>query len=418
MADGPTISEDRIKPDNFENVVISIPVQSALVIDLGQSTIAPSDNIARSSSINASVPMLTAPEAPGAIKIANNKAIDAILDSWLKGIEEWKKMIEEELKSPKYLAFLERQSPAFLAKLERAAGLSDPAPTAIADYLAKNPTSTAHQIYMDSLKQSLSLATSLENGIRTFTTRVHEGNATAIQALSHFTPLFVNGVSAPMGGVLVVGMTGAKEVVAPGVFEKIWQSAALIIPSDARVELGWMAALLGAGLITQTQADGVLNFKPGGKPNQMDIAEARVFAKNVIVSLDNPEVNLLIQSMIIPQMENGQQISEERRTQLANMIKIVLLSMALALVYRTETGGLTGQELESMLSGEMVFDKNDVKSTLVGLLNNYLTTLDSTERRLLKDGIFNFLESKPPLDQLFQLGRVFQGVQHSLNVAA
>jgi hypothetical protein len=385
------ISEEHIKTNNFENVVVSLPVQSTLIIDPSQSSIAPSDHIAPFSSIQASAPKLVAPIVIGEMMIqANNNAINAILDSWLKNLEEQKKRIEEDLN----------------------ASLSKPTPADIAAADAKNPNSS-RQIYEDSLKQSLAITAGLENGLRNYTTRVHEGNSSAVQALSHFTPLFVAGIGAP--GVLVAGMTGAREVVAPGVFEKIWQSAATIIPADPRIELGWIAALMGAGLITQTMSDGVFSFKPGTKPNQMDMAEARVFAKNVIALVQNPEINLFIQTMLIQQMDNGQKISEERKTQLTNMVKIVLISMAMALVYRTETGGITAQELEGMRNGSMVFEKGDVRGTLAGLLNDYLTGLDSKERQLVKSAVFDYLESKPPLDHLLQPGRVFRGVLRSLN---
>lgn len=405
------ISDDPIKTSNTANVVVPPPVQLTLTLDPSQSTISPSDQVASFSSIQASAPKLIAPIAIGEMMIqANNLAIDVILDSWLKNLEEQRKRIEKELNTA-----LSKPSPAEIA----AAEAKTPDSKSIAVEEAKNPTS-AHQIYLDSLKQSLALTASLENGLKNYVTRVHEGNASAIQALTHFTPLFVAGVGAPgvAGGALVAGITGTREVVSPGVFEKMWQSAATIIPVDPRVELGWIAALIGAGLITQTMSDGISSFKSATNPNQMDKADAQIFAKNVIGIVQNPEINLFVQAMLIQNTENGQSISEERKTQLTKMVKIVLLTMALALMYRTETGGLTGQELEAMLNGSMVFEKGNIKGTLAGLLNNYLTGLDSKERQLIKSAVFDYLESKPSLDHLLQPSRVLRGVLRSMNEMA
>lgn len=410
------ISDNIIKPDGADNIPFFFPATPPIIFNPGLSTISPSDLTALTTVTEASYPKLYPPEMIGAMFIqAKNDAITSMLDGWLKNLEEIKAMIKEELTSPKYLAILERQSSAYLAKLADKLSLADPPPKAIAEALAKNPNSSAHQMYMDDLQRSLNTATGLSTALNHYMIRIDEGNQTAIQSLSHFVPLFVTGAGAPLAGFVVAGMGEAKEVASHGVFQVMWQNTALIIPSDARFELGWIASLLGAGLITQSMTDGVVNFKPGAKPNQLDIAEARTFAKNAIQLVQNPEINLFIQTMVIQQTENGQPVSEDRAMQLTNMVKAALLSTALALVYRTETGGITAEEFEGMLNGEMVLDKGDIKGSLSGLINEYLGALSSAERSLFKDAVFNYLASKPPIDQLLQPARAFQGILSSLN---
>lgn len=418
------ISNNDIQPNNAANVTFVFPTTQPIIFNPALSTLSPSELATLTLVFAASYPKLYPPEMiVGAMFAqAKNDAVTSMLDAWLKNLAEIKAMIAEELASPRYLAILELQSPAYLAKMAEKLSLSDPSPGAIAEALAKNPNSSAHQMYMDDLQRSLNTATGLSTALNNYMIRIHDGSPSAVQSISHFVPLFVSGAGAPLAGFLVSGVAGAKEVVSPGVFEVMYYNTALINSFDARFDLGWIASLLGAGLITQSMTDGVLNFKPGAKPNQLDIAEARTLAKNAIHLVQNPEINFFIQTMVIPQTENGEPVSEERAKELANrakeltnIVKATLLSTVLALVYRTETGGITPEEFEGMLNGEMKFEDGDIKESLSTKINEYLGALSSAERSLFKEGFFNFLASNPPLEQLLQPARAFQGMLGSLN---
>lgn len=81
--------------------------------------------------------------------------------------------------------------------------------------------------------------------------------------------IFISGVSALLPGTAnSAGTSQAKEVVSPGVFEQVWKDASLVIPSNAGVQLGWIAAPIDAELMNQTMIDTIPNFKPGSKRQQ------------------------------------------------------------------------------------------------------------------------------------------------------
>jgi hypothetical protein len=431
---GPEVSKSQgISPASGENV-ITAKVDSTIVDSRIQSTLSESEQIAALIAVIAAFPTLPPPTvvlnntneleiskvskgagSPNISQVsaiafiemyidAKNKIIMNMLDAWLKNIREIADRIQEEINSPKYQAWLEQQSPQYRAKVEMLS------PKGQQEAIIKSPE---YRAYVASLQQTHEILARLANGLDDYTQRVQQGNKTAIQALPFFSSMFVAGVSAPLPGAVVSsGISQAREVVSPGVFEQVWKDASLIIPGNAGVQLGWIAALVGAGLMNQTLIDTIPNFKPGSKPQQVDITDARVFAKNVIEILNNPEINLFVQAMVINRPEESQMMADPKKA--TAMVKSVLLAMALALVYRLEYGGISRTELEDMRSGKLT-STDELKNGLAGLLRDYLSQLSSMEQKLLKNALFDYLASRPPLDHLMKPHLVMRGTLQNLN---
>lgn len=431
---GPEVSKSEgISPVSGENV-ITAKVDSTIVNSLIQSTLSESQQVVALMAVIAAFPTLPPPSvvlnntneleiskvsrgagSPNISQVsaaafvelfieAKNKIIMNMLDAWLKNIREIADRIQEEINSPKYQAWLEQQSPQYRAKIEFLS------PKGQQEAIIKSPEYLA---YVASLQQTNEILSRLANGLDDYTQRVNLGTKTAVQALPFFASMFVSGVSAPLpGAVITAGTSQAKEVVSPGVFEQVWKDASLIIPGNAGVQLGWIAALIGAGLMNQTMVDTIPNFKPGTKPQQVDITDARVFAKNVIEILNNPEINLFVQAMVINKPEESLMMADPKKA--TAMVKAVLLAMALALVYRVEYGGISKVELEDMRNGKLT-STDELKNGLAGLLRDYLSQLSSVEQKLLKNALFDYLASKPPLDHLMKPHLVMRGTLQNLN---
>lgn len=430
---GPEVAKSEgISPVSGDNVVTA-KVDSTIVDTRTQSTLSESEQIVALMAVIAAFPTLPPPtvvlnntnelevskvtassgthgisqvSAASVIEMyiqAKNKIIMNMLDAWLKNIREIADRIQEEIKSPAYQAWLETQSPQYRAKIERLS------PQGQQEAIMKSPEYLA---YVASLQQSHEILSRLANGLDDYTQRARVGTTTAVQALPFFSAMFVGGISAPLPGAFVSsGTVQAKEVVSPGVFEQVWKDASLMIPSNASVQLGWIAALMGAGLMNQTMIDTIPNFKPGNKP-QIDVADARVFAKNVIQLINNPEINLFVQAMFINRPDEGVMTGDPQKN--LAMIKAVLLAMSLALVYRVEYGGISKGELEDMRNGKLT-STDDLKNGLAGLLRDYLAQLGSVEQKLLKNALFDYLASNPPLEHLMKPHLVMRGTLQNLN---
>ncbi len=130
-------------------------------------------------------------------------------------------------------------------------------------------------------------------------------------------------------------------------------------PQDQAIVLGYLGALMLSGAsyhaLGQTLPIGATDKKV------IDRTFAENYAKKVLEIVDGQGLQSIAMALISQSIEPGQHVSEERKVQLFKDVQVVLLSSALALVYKTETsvskdgevygGGIRSEEFVAMVNG-------------------------------------------------------------------
>lgn len=232
-------------------------------------------------------------------------------------------------------------------------------------------------------------------------------------SLPPLTTSFFIGLSF-VGGTMVAevahGVVRAAEEAAKGFSQIVGMVAAAVSVDDFRAELGLIGGLMA--MMNQITTEGVaaagtVRAKP------IDLDYARNYAKNVIQVVNSNEIDAFLRGTLIARIEKTGPVDEERQEQLIKIVKIVLLAMALGMLYRVQTGWITGREFSDMISGQMQFADNEIgrlEKQLATLINLYSQSLSSTERANLLRALTSYFATKPSLENLRDPERVFGGL--------
>jgi hypothetical protein len=187
-----------------------------------------------------------------------------------------------------------------------------------------------------------------------------------------------------------------------------------VIPDEQfRAELGLIGALFGASAIYRTTWVTLMEGQgAAGSGKKKNAAFARNYAKDIekLVTSTKLDNFVLVSCM---KMERGQgkpAVTEERLRQLAAIIKLVHLVSALAVIYWIETKHITPEEIADMMNGKMQLPEKDPRLPLIKLVQQQLKLIPPDEKKRVLQGLFDYLDSKPKVDDLLEPGIVFDNL--------
>jgi len=224
---------------------------------------------------------------------------------------------------------------------------------------------------------------------------------TSVGSLPFITSTLLVGASIPQANVIAPNDQVTSNSIGNQLFQDANNQALLMIPSDARAELGLLGAWYMYGTMFSATVGTLGSAASAGQP-PLDIDTARQFAGKIIDLTNNPGFNNVILALLAQKTDEGVPLNADQQNRLVSLVKLSLLTTALAVVYKVETGGLTGNELLAMIEGRIEVPAGDIKEKLVNMIKNLFVGLTDSDIEFLKNSIVSFFNSGTKLDDLLQ----------------
>lgn len=335
---------------------------------------------------------------PGLVVLQEQNALMAIgvkvLNAWSNSLKQEAAAIRKELKSDRHQELqAERGRAGFEAYLN-----------------TLTPEQREHVLHHSRLERLAKMDEGIAQGLGDYLTRVKASDPNAnlpfmlgtlaVGASVRFD--YASGSHVAAGGQTLVNPVGG---VADNVLPKV-------MPTYS-VELGAIGSMFGIGAVYftmgQTVAKGVSPTEPS-----FNNKFAKNYAQQVVDTIKGSEFTTMAAAIVTAQAAEGEPLSHERKQQLINALKIVMLSSAVILLYKSESaykgkgGGMTELEFAYVVNGKT--DKNDLAAELGGDIKQLLSTLPKAEANALYKGLLAYVASDPKMSSLLNFESVFSSV--------
>jgi len=167
----------------------------------------------------------------------------------------------------------------------------------------------------------------------------------------------------------------------------VFSQQAGLMQGDMRAELSMFGALMVNLAVRYTEIEG-MNTSKSTDPR----LAASSYADKILKIVNSDQIGTFLMALLVSKGESSQQISPERAAQLSATVKTILLSTALAALYKATYGGMTPQEFKDLMTGKMA-PKTEQESLLVSSLRQNLAAMDPSEKESLIDGLANWASS-------------------------
>lgn len=387
--------------------------------DQSASSINPSSPVANTSA-NAPNPANPALPSP---KIGLNAAVIAysldreheiaknILDSWLESIREEADRIAEQLRSAAYQNWLRVNNPEYFAQKQiQSAALTEIQLSKTPQYqewiATLNPDMRAQEwFYLQTIALRIGMAESVDN----FSHNVSRGDPESVAMLPFMAATLVIGedlinLSATSMALPTVGVSATTS------FQDIWQTvgSGILGAVDVQTQLGFIGSLFSTGIIYQTTVEGLVSKKNRNERDK-NRDSANQYAKNMIQLTTGVAFGDFVKTMLMSKINKGE-LTEARKEELLAFVKIVLLSTALAFLYKVQTGKITGQEFGDMINGKMNLEPNSMEAKLVQLIRHFSGSLSSAENAKIHESLIAYMDNDPKINNLLDPGHAFEGL--------
>lgn len=176
------------------------------------------------------------------------------------------------------------------------------------------------------------------------------------------------------------------------------------LPGDYQAAAALVAALLNGGALNRAAADTPLSS--GGKP-QYDLNFAVNYAKNIM-------------AIVTKDIGAGDPADPQRATQ-NDMVRLMLSSMALNMLYRAAYGGMEGKEFAELLAGNTEDIPSQIRGLvdqLVSLVNSFLPKAPASRADMIAR-LMEYVDSKESVDSMLETsGQFGEFLASSKNVDA
>ncbi len=188
-----------------------------------------------------------------------------------------------------------------------------------------------------------------------------------------------------------------------------------LVPQSFQEQITLAINFFAIGLMAFSNAEAIANqMKSGGEENATKEA-VLAFANNVIDKVKSNEVNYFLMALLVNQMEKGE-LAPQDIQHLARVVKVAMLAVALAALYKFEAGSISDQEFRSLLEGKME-PRSEEEKQLVALLNNiYGEGVKANDGEYeagwqsVMDNLIAFIVSKPSVEDLINPTKVWAQV--------
>jgi hypothetical protein len=170
------------------------------------------------------------------------------------------------------------------------------------------------------------------------------------------------------------------------------------LPMDTQAAAAMIAALLNGGAVSKATAQTIEEAASKGQPPR-DLDFAKNYAKQIM-------------AIITHEPKNAESLTQGQRDQ-NDMIKLMLATMALNMVYRAAYGGMSGEEFaeffkpdNSEATSKLPPQIKSLVEQLLAKINGYLPT-DPEKRSNLLVSLMEYVDSKDSVDSMLQTTRNF-----------
>lgn len=283
-------------------------------------------------------------------KLRMSEIMSSMLDKWNESIREEEERVRDLLNSPLYRQMMEIQN--------------------------KGHDSTV----TDSLKVEQPMIVNVTDRLNDYLSRVETASGTsqnisaapAIASVAVLGPVMITTANpaafaspnSPLASMTQVS-TSMQQLVPPPVDISSALDVNLMVPL---MQISWEVAL----------------DKTKTKPSELECATK--FAQEVIQMTTSPN---WMQLSVISHISGADQLSPKGKEELAAVLKLTMALVALAYLYKAETGGITSQEImdrvKGMLAGTIPLKEGSEEATLVLIMKSQLQLLDpaTKEKALL-----------------------------------
>jgi hypothetical protein len=362
------------------------------------STISPSDKHAIASQLGASVP-----ELEMMIRQGESKAIDALLNAWLKNIDEQADRIRMELTSPRFRLWLDSQSLEFRQQVER------DSPRAILLGIHQTPEYSvwiqslpaADRLEELSFERSEALRSQLTDGIT--------GHLKNTDDIPFMTAGFVIAaglvVETMMVDVASTSMVGANPISNSAI------ALSPLAPNDLLSSLNLAINFFAMGMVYHTVGEAL------AKGNNQPVKEgdfAKKYAEGVLEKVKGNDVDGFMKALVVNAFVHGEPVSDERAMQLATVAKMGMVMVALAVLYDQSAGWLNPEEISSLINGKME-SRSKLESDLVKTLLSLRNQLPQELSGEFEQAFISFIATRPSSEVLMNPLKAANGIFAHVN---
>lgn len=297
-----------------------------------------------------------------------HKACMSVLDSWSESIQKQADAAKAFEKSPAHLAKIDATRKDNLRLLD-----------SVKDY--------ADQMKTDGQTQGLGALTG------------------ALMITGAFLGVIATGI--------VVASTKFIESVSPQVnfAVNLATQATANLSDDFRAQLGLIGAWAMGSLMNFSTIETIADKQSGKAVDDKLLAEK--YGLKTMELINSNQLNLFIEGMLANRTENGKPITEERKSELSAVLKLIMLGSALAAIYKSKTGKITGQEFSDLINGKMKPD-GDLEKQIVATIKDLIEQLNPSEKDKVLYALADYMESDPKLKNFFDVGNTFDDVNETL----
>lgn len=339
-----------------------------------------------------------------------------MLDAWSNSIKEMDEYIRQLITSPMYIQMQEMR-----LKGQDSSQITSPL---VSEIQASNPTATYTNLV--SMLSFVDRTQAFERVPPNATIPESQGEQDPAKAL--VLPFMATVI---MGGALAIGAfemstsaTGMSSTPFTGVAELVSRLEPMY-PALIQNILPTIN-LMVMPLIYFTSWDSSIGSLNNKEKNN-NLAAAQSFAREVIKMVSDPA---FIMVKIVNKMEGAEKFTDNQKAHLAAMLKLILATVALCLLYSVEVGktgkgkfwGMEPQEFKGMISGEIqipdpskgkVSPTDSLKFTLLQLIKAQFGVLPAQDKMKVLDGLFEYLSNSRNIEDMLDPAKVFKQVLSS-----
>ena len=271
-----------------------------------------------------------------------------------------------------------------------------------------------------SIATERSLRATLSEGLTEYTAKVKGGNPAAQANFPFVSASFMIAASFFKDFVSGVGSLVNTSFDAVNSIRGAFASYDNSIPGNMSAELGLIGAMFGVGATYQAQIDSIIEKAPA-RPKNADFA--RNYALKILQIVDNKSLDSFISTLIDKKIQGGAIITNPGKEQFTAMVKTVLLSVSLALLYKLgmsdNLGGthwIRGPEFVGMLEGNIPVRAGQPEAQLIEQIKTQLQVLPGGNaknpglREKFSSSVIAYMDSNPDVDSLLDVGKVLEDV--------
>lgn len=188
-----------------------------------------------------------------------------------------------------------------------------------------------------------------------------------------------------------------------------------IVPNvNQMVALGMIGAIYGAAIQYFTVAE-IAAKGTETKDKKKDTLFAEGYAKNMIDLVKSSSFNSYLMAIVTQNVPKGETVSPESAFERIAMVKMILLSSALAILYQAEAGKMKGQEFAGMLNGTIQFAPGNIRAQLVSLIKANLDIVkDPKVKEAIITSLMEYFDTDPSIDNLSKPAELFKQLGETL----